>query len=94
MENTYYNDDQNGPVMMPPQQPLAQRSLWDYLRENKGMVILGVLVLAALIWWFCMRKNQDGNANVATVNVPPGTGATVVNPNGFRVTRVRGGGMF
>ena len=97
MADTYtYNDDQNGRMMVPPQ-PIApaQMSTWDWIRNNRMAVIIGIAVLAGLIWWFCMRKSDNG-ANVSTtINVPPAPGATVVNPpNGIRLTKVRGGSMY
>ena len=104
MADTYnYNDDQNGRVMA-PSQPLTPQSLpphqvgmWDWIRNNRMAVIIGILILAGLIWWFCMRKTDVGSSVSTTVNVPPGPNAapTVVNPgNGLRLTKVRGGSMY
>ena len=98
-----YNDDQNVRALVPPQQqvpppiipPQTQRSVWDWIRENRVAVIIGILILIGLIWWFCMRKNGNGNgANVSTtINVPPSQSTAVTRQaDALRLTKVRGNG--
>ena len=99
MADTYMYDDQNGRVaqqqnQMQPLQPPAQKSMWDTIKQNKMAVIIGLLVLAGLIWWFCMRKNTDaGAAANVSVNLPNQTPVVASVPANSRLnlTKVRGG---
>ena len=96
------NDDQNRVLIAPQQQtpppiitPQAQSNMWDWVRRNRIAVIIGIIILIALIWWFCMRKGKDANgANVSTnITIPPGQSTTVSKqPESLRLTKVRANG--
>jgi len=95
MADTYMYDQnsqmtQQQQNQMQPLQPPVQKSLWDTIKQNKMAVIIGLLVLAGLIWWFCMRKNTDsGEAANVSVNLPATT-PTVPNASRLNLTKVRG----
>lgn len=98
MADTYPYDDQNGRLaqqnQLQPLQAPPQRSLWETIKQNKLAVIIGLLILAGLIWWFCMRKTTDsGAAANVSVNLPATPTVATVPGNKLNLTRVRGG-MF
>ena len=98
-----YNDEQNQrPILQQATAPTAAttpstQTAWDWVKKNRAWVLLGILILIALIWWFCLRKDKkDGaSSNVSTtINVPPtNAGTTVVKPaDTLKLTKVRGNG--
>ena len=102
MANTY-NDDEQRPILQQQTAPTAvttpsTQSAWDWVKKNRAWVLLGIIILIALIWWFCLRKDKkDGaSSNVSTtINVPPSnaSGTTIVKPSApetLKLTKVRG----
>lgn len=100
-----YIYDQNGNIISPQQQqqqqvqqqvPSSQVSVWDYMRAHKVAVIVVLIILAILIWYFCIRKAEPSGTGTITVNVPSTGGPTTVVPRntGIQLTKVRGAGMF
>lgn len=62
--NPTYNDENT--QLLPPQvAPVHHNvSFMDYFKNNKGTVIIVLIILIALIWWFCFRKGEktsEGN---------------------------------
>lgn len=58
--------------------PVQNKTFMDYVKENKLMVILAILVLAGLIWWFCMRKG-DALASLTGSTPKVASGTSSVN---------------
>jgi hypothetical protein len=96
-----YNDEQNQRPILQQASPAAvttpaQTSVWDWVKKNRAWVLLGILILIALIWWFCLRKDKKAGAssNVSTtINVPASNPAstTVVKPaETLKLTKMRG----
>lgn len=82
MEGTY--DDQNGRMLVPPQGPQLvqkQKTIWDCISEHRMAVIIGIIIIAVLVWWFCIRKAPGAEAG----------GPASANNTGLRVNKVRGG---
>jgi len=91
-------DDSNRQIM--PIQPVQTKTgFMDYIRQNKLLVAIALLILLGLLWWFFVRKPTTPTTSVTTI--VPGTGMNGMNgmsgtPSKVQVTRTRtvGGGMF
>ena len=71
--NGYQDDNTQTP---PPQvQPIVTKSpsIMDYIRSHKLLIFIAIVIIAGLIWWFCIRKN--------------GNGSTSASSNGFTITK-------
>ncbi|MEM3062877.1 MAG: hypothetical protein QW303_04970 [Nitrososphaerota archaeon] len=85
MTDTY--DDQNKRSLVPLQQGVQPRkNFWDFLRENRVAVVIGLVIIIGLVWWFCIKRSE-GETSGATVQPSSSQGMT----GGIRLTRVRGG---
>lgn len=60
----------------------------NWVKSNKLWVAIGILVLIALIWWFCIRK-KSGAATDITVTNTPDTSA----PAEIKITKLRPGAL-
>lgn len=79
MSNQY--DDPNN-QMLPIQQAPAQSTggFTNFVKNNKLAVAIAILILIALIWWFCIKKNGDKGVTGINVNATPnptGTGSNI-----------------
>jgi len=53
-----HRDDTNKQTTLPPYQPVTNgNTFMDYVRSHKLTVLIAIIILIALIWWFCMRKS-------------------------------------
>lgn len=62
----------------------------DFLKKNKFIILIAIVILGILIWWFCIRKKSSGGSEVSmpdvSVDVPK---IANTNPSGIRVTKTR-----
>lgn len=82
-----YNDDARAtqaPQQLPVIPPQKQQSAWDWVSRNRKWVIIGIIVLIALVWWFCLRKPNVATATT-NVTVPAGTRTETL-----KLTKVKG----
>lgn len=100
MNQTYQQDPNNqqiqtAAVAQPPVQPSPDRSMMTYIKDNKWLILIGILILAALIWWFCIRKKAASGTdigNAAATNAQAaaaGTGANATTNSGIRMAKTR-----
>ena len=41
----------------------TNKSIMDYIMDYKWLIAIAVIIIAALIWWFCIRKPSASNTN-------------------------------
>lgn len=100
MNPTFNDQNQNFPAGVQPQslplipgsgqspsyiQPPQSGGLMNYIRNNKWVVLVAIIILAALIYWFYMRKNAKNAAPGAGINAS--NLGSAVNKSGFTVNR-------
>jgi len=87
--NQNYNDDQNKDLVVVQPNKSASNSFMDYIRNNKLIVLIVILILIALIWYFCFKKPKK-TINSVTTNVPAGTNVIpTANASRLQVTKTR-----
>lgn len=75
-----YDDSKN---QMPPMQPIpapvtSTGGFMDFIKNNKLAVAIAIIILIALIWWFCIRKNGDSDKSTTiTTMSPQATGTNI-----------------
>lgn len=84
MTDPNYNDT-NGPTLYPGVAPVPPQSsgIINYLKQNKIVAIVILLILIGLIYWYFMKRNAVKETSVTTNITTPGPG------NGTKITRVR-----
>ena len=93
MDQTY-RDERDRQIVLPPYPPVqppvpASGGFMDWIKNNKLAFLIGILILAGLIWYFFMRKPAGANINVTT-NVPSGYTPTT-KPATLQVHKTRVG---
>lgn len=89
-----YTDDQNKPLYPLPQ-PTPQSNtggFMNWMRTHKFATLVAVLILVALIWYFCVRKKKNVNQITTDITVPAtittSTGASIPTQVSVRKTRL------
>lgn len=60
MDNSYADErDVRQPII--PVQPTSSNSVMDWIRRNKILVLIGIIILIILLYWFCFRKGKLGD---------------------------------
>lgn len=78
-------DDPNR-QLVPLQTPPSSGGFMDYIKRNKLLVAIVIIIIVGLIWWFCIKKNKLTDAT------PSGTGTSVTATNtGVKVSKIRTG---
>lgn len=75
-----YDDPNNQPLTPVPK----NEGVMGFIKKNKWLVILAIIVLALLIWYFGFRKSGDDvTKTVTNISTMPGNGpsVTISRPN-------------
>jgi plastocyanin domain-containing protein len=70
--NPSYNDENNAQMPLQPVPVQTSGGFMNYVKNNKLTVAIVIIILIALIWWFCMRK-----PNTSSVSTIPGKNTTL-----------------
>lgn len=89
-----YNDDQNKPYPLPQPVTPSNGGMMNWFKKHKFATLIGIIILVALIWYFCVKKK--GVSEITTNVTVPGTittstGASI--PANVNVTKTRLGRM-
>ena len=86
-----YNDDQNKLYPLPQHiTPSNEGGMMNWFKKHKFATLIGIIILVALIWYFCVKKK--GVSEITTNVTVPGTITTSTGtsiPTNVQITKTR-----